>query len=400
MSSAEPPRFGVFQEDQSMFVRHLVSGIGQLGVCALAVMLAATPAAARSQGDSARPKSKEEGRACANAFRSAQEREQGGHLLEARDLWQSCAKNVCGDFLQKECSTRHAQLESDIPTVIPVVTDQSGASRVDVEVKMDGQLLTSKLDGRALPVDPGLHEFTFKAGGDVFAGKILIGQGQRNRAISVVLHAADRNGHTGTLTVSDRPVPVELAPPELTLSQASAGAAVRSRAPTAAAPAVPRDSKPAQAAHAATAPAPAAVPVAAPARQQADTAADEPSTSAGETATASGKGPSAFTWVLAGVGVAGASGFGLLTYWGRKDNDALAACSPRCAPADVDHIKRMYLGANVSLGVGIAALGAAYWVYRATRGAGEETGEKEVASYRLDVQPAPSGAVASVSGSF
>jgi hypothetical protein len=93
------------------------------------------------------------------------------------------------------------------------------------------------------------------------------------------------------------------------------------------------------------------------------------------------------------VGVAGIAGYGLLTYWGRKDNDKLAECSPACNPAAVDHIRKLYTIADVSLGVGIAALvgGTSWWYVKSRR-------SKEAVA--VDVQPIRSGALASVKGAF
>jgi hypothetical protein len=55
----------------------------------------------------------------------------------------------------------------------------------------------------------------------------------------------------------------------------------------------------------------------------------------------------------------------------------------------------MYLVADISLGVGVLALGAATVVVL-TSG----SSKKKEAAYAVDVQPRPSGAFATVSGSF
>jgi hypothetical protein len=104
-------------------------------------------------------------------------------------------------------------------------------------------------------------------------------------------------------------------------------------------------------------------------------------------------------YLLGGVGAAGIAGYALLTYWGRKDNDKLAECSPGCMPASVDHIKKLYMFANVSLGVGAAALvGAGTWLYLKSRSSQEVAARP--ASVALDVQPLPRGALATVRGAF
>src|SRR6185295_4261712 len=95
-------------------------------------------------------------------------------------------------------------------------------------------------------------------------------------------------------------------------------------------------------------------------------------------------------WVLTGMGAASLTAFGLLTYWGRQDDQLLVRdCSPDCKPESIDHIRNLYLGAKISLGVGLAALGAAA-IVAISNGS---SGEREVASSKkpkglaLDVRP-------------
>ena len=111
---------------------------------------------------------------------------------------------------------------------------------------------------------------------------------------------------------------------------------------------------------------------------------------------------SPFTYVLAATGVAGLGGYGLLTYWGRKDNQMLSSCAPSCVQSNTDHIHKLYLGADVALGVGIAALAGSYLVYTLTHNSGnkEEAAAGTETAYRFDLQPSHSGAVATVAGTF
>jgi hypothetical protein len=69
------------------------------------------------------------------------------------------------------------------------------------------------------------------------------------------------------------------------------------------------------------------------------------------------------TWIGIGVGVAGAAGFAYFGSTGRKADRELDDCSPNCSDARVSRVKRDYLFANVSLGVGAAGLvTAAVWL--------------------------------------
>ncbi len=102
-------------------------------------------------------------------------------------------------------------------------------------------------------------------------------------------------------------------------------------------------------------------------------------------------------YLLGGFGLASLGAYGMFTYWGKKDNDLLSRCAPDCSPASLDHIRKLYLVADISLGVGVVALGAATWVALSSGSSKEKPTET---AYVVDVKPTPSGAFATVSGSF
>ena len=82
------------------------------------------------------------------------------------------------------------------------------------------------------------------------------------------------------------------------------------------------------------------------------------------------------TWILGGVGVAGLIGF---TYFGlsglSQESDLESQnCEPRCSTDATDDIERTYLFADISLAIGVAALGGATYVYFSSRQAGGEPG--------------------------
>jgi len=159
---------------------------GAVGAAALLFVTAAAgePAAAKGDGD-------EESGACLAAFKSAETQEQSGHLVEAGRLFRACGAAWCGSPLWQECAARNTRLGYYTPSVVPFAVDATGEPRVDVEVRMDGSVLVSRLDGRALPVDPGTHEFAFSTKNGVFATKrVTVVRGQRNLPISASVPAA------------------------------------------------------------------------------------------------------------------------------------------------------------------------------------------------------------------
>jgi hypothetical protein len=68
-------------------------------------------------------------------------------------------------------------------------------------------------------------------------------------------------------------------------------------------------------------------------------------------------------YLLGGIGVVGLGSFGVFGLLGRSEQkDLESSCSPRCSPAQAEPVRRKYLFADISLGVGLVALGAATWI--------------------------------------
>lgn len=267
--------------------------------------------------------------ACEIVYKNALKLEKKAQLVEAHRKAASCARPECGPFLEQQCSVLADRIEGDLPSVVPVVTDEDGEPVVDVSVSMDGQPLCSQIDGHALSIDPGVHQFSFQKNGDVVAErKLIIAQGQRNRAIRVKLKAKPADEQVSATAESEHK-----------LSKAISSA--------------DDDAIPEQKGHSYL--------------------------------------PSL---VLLGSGAAAITSWALLTYWGNQDNDQLSQCSPNCPQSSLDHIRHLYLGADISLGVGIPALLTGAWL------AWRNYSAISSSRYALDVAPTASGVFASVRGAF
>jgi hypothetical protein len=391
-----------------MSARQLSGRTVQIAALVTAFVVCGLPASSQARENSQ----------CVSAYKKGQQLWKAGHLFQAKESMAKCTKLICSAGLRKECSSYVQQLDNDTPTVVLNVTDDRNRPVTNVRVMMDGSQLVSQIDGRAVPVDPGAHEFVFETAGVVFAKeKAVVLQGQRNRPITVGLQWA-RKGPPGR----DQNQQQQLASAQQAPPRASAPSASPPAAPPAADQQVdfagggPSWGDPPASA---TAPAAAAkggngkagkkgalakAAMAAPADEPAPepVGAQEQPVAVGTAATPrqAGEGPSTATYVTAVVGVAGLAGFGLMTYWGRVDNQQLKNCSPTCPKTAVDHVKKMYLAANIAAGVGAAAL--VTWAYLAF--IAPDSGPKEAAtrgpSYSVGVSPIPAGGVASISGSF
>ena len=298
--------------------------------------------------------------ACVTNYKSGLGEERSGHLLEARELFIRCSKSACGSPLREECTMRFTQLGADIPSIVPVVTSAAGKPVLDVEVQVDGQRLTSSLDGHSFIMNPGAHDFSFSKDGHIFASQsVLIVQGQRNRLIAASLAspqsaapiAAAADGDNAEKAASPRPAAVELTPASVEKETAAkaAGADLTARTEPTARSRIP-----------------------------------------------------ALSFVMAGAGVAALGAGALLTYWGRKDTSLLDPCSPGCPQSSADHIHNLYLVADISIGFGIAALAGSYWAYAHSHSSHDEGGEEVAVRSKptLLVAPTPSGAMGAFTGTF
>ncbi len=157
---------------------------------------------------------------CSDAYTRAQTLRRDRKLIDARDALRICAQPDCKDFIVKDCGTWLDQVQSSLPTVVPVATDQDGNNLPGVRVSMDGRVLLESIDGRSIEVDPGTHTFSFEARDGTKADKeIVVAEGEKNKHVAVIL-ARPRPAQAATAVTpatTASPVPVEPAagaPPE------------------------------------------------------------------------------------------------------------------------------------------------------------------------------------------
>jgi hypothetical protein len=144
------------------------------------------------------PPARAEGPTCGAARDAAREAEHANHLRRAASLLQQCSKRPCSDAVRQECSQHYSEIEAEVPTIVPKVTDPSGAAHTDVQVKMDGEVLAQRLTETPLAVDPGLHDLSFSVGDKLCATqRILIAQGAHERSVPVALREQAQCGGSG-----------------------------------------------------------------------------------------------------------------------------------------------------------------------------------------------------------
>jgi hypothetical protein len=129
---------------------------------------------------------------CTNAYVNGQTRRGEHKLIAARDELRTCARRECSSFMSgqlvKDCADWLTQVEASLPSVVLSAKDSSGAQVTDVTVSIDGSVIATKLDGRAIDVDPGSHIFAFEApNAKRVAATAVVREGAKDQLIEVVV---------------------------------------------------------------------------------------------------------------------------------------------------------------------------------------------------------------------
>ena len=125
---------------------------------------------------------------CVDANVSAQNHRRAGKLALARDQLRLCSDPRCPRLVRDDCTQRLEEVDGAQPTIVFDVKDAAGGDIGDVEVSVDGKVVTQKLDGTAVAVDPGEHTFSFRIDDqDVKPQVLLVKEGERSRRLTVKL---------------------------------------------------------------------------------------------------------------------------------------------------------------------------------------------------------------------
>ena len=136
---------------------------------------------------------------CIDAVSRGQRLRDTHQLVEARDKFRVCARAECPAVVQTDCAGWLADVEKTLPTVVLSAKDHGRRDVVDVRVTVDGQPIASTLDGQAVAVNPGLRTFRFEraTGGRTATSQLLIKEGEKARAVAVVLSGDEVAGSVG-----------------------------------------------------------------------------------------------------------------------------------------------------------------------------------------------------------
>ena len=125
---------------------------------------------------------------CLDAFDLVQTHRTENKLVAAREKLLVCVRDVCPQVIRNQCIDWLEEVERDLPTVVLSAQDSRGQDLINVVVNVDGELLVRRIDGTAVPVDPGMRVFRFQAAGhEPVETEVMILVGFKSRPISAQL---------------------------------------------------------------------------------------------------------------------------------------------------------------------------------------------------------------------
>lgn len=133
--------------------------------------------------------------ACLDSHSRGQDAKEQGKLSLARKLFLTCAQASCPALVQGDCARYVDDLGRLQPTLSFVARDGDGNDLPDTTVYIDDVLVATHLDdGKSYDVDPGKHAVKFQHDGKDQIVTVVVGTGEKGRAISATFGAPSGAG--------------------------------------------------------------------------------------------------------------------------------------------------------------------------------------------------------------
>jgi len=126
--------------------------------------------------------------ACIGASEKAVSLRKADRLIAARASLSACASPACPDAIRKSCVQRLAEANRAIPSIVLLTKDGNGHDLAAVKLSIDGAPYADRLDGNAIVLDPGEHEFRFETPGQApVVQRFVLHQGEQNRRETILI---------------------------------------------------------------------------------------------------------------------------------------------------------------------------------------------------------------------
>jgi hypothetical protein len=147
---------------------------------------------------------------CIDANSQAQQLRRESRLTAARQQLLVCGDPSCPAMVRADCTARLDEVQKAQPTLVLDLKSRSGDDLTDVKVTVDGQPFAVKLDGTAIPMDPGQHTFAFEAAGfEPVTKTLVLKETEKDRRERVVLRRVPKVAPETPSTTPATPLPDE-----------------------------------------------------------------------------------------------------------------------------------------------------------------------------------------------
>ncbi len=145
---------------------------------------------------------------CIESHATAQELRDRREFVAARTELVLCAAKSCPKAVREDCSRMLAALDSRLPTVVFYVRTGQGDDLSEARVSVDGDLVQSRLDGSAVPINPGPRLVTFElADGTRVEKRVVVREGERLRSVGIDLEKQVKDEPSSDRDVDAEPGP-------------------------------------------------------------------------------------------------------------------------------------------------------------------------------------------------
>jgi hypothetical protein len=121
---------------------------------------------------------------CASTATTGQRLQREGKLSEAREQFVACASSTCPREVASVCAGLLSRVDASLPTILFGARDADGHDVVGARVSVDGAPLTSRLEGLAIPIDPGPHVVRFELPPrPPLVLSVVVREGEKNRSV-------------------------------------------------------------------------------------------------------------------------------------------------------------------------------------------------------------------------
>jgi hypothetical protein len=120
---------------------------------------------------------------CIAIAERGQQLRKDGSLVDAQAAFRECSALECPAMVRRDCGKWVEELDESIPTVTVKLEDEDKKEIPSGRISVDGHPLPRSGEGRATPLDPGTHRFTWLRNPANVEEDVVIREGEKNRII-------------------------------------------------------------------------------------------------------------------------------------------------------------------------------------------------------------------------